>query len=220
VVDYLSYPNTTNGKVFARIPGVGSYECSGTVVKSGNRSVVFTAGHCVHEPGVGWITRFAFVPSYRHGSRPFGTWVWRDAFAPSEWISNENFNYDYGAVALSPQNRVRVQRAVGARGLAWNQPRRQDYQAFGYPGNKFNAQRMWTCMSGYEGGDPRYQPPGPNPIAIGCDMGSGASGGGFIIDDRDLNSVASFGYAQHHGILYGPYFDELARRLRATADGA
>ena len=76
-----SYPNRTQGKVFFTLPGGppdgGDYACSATAVRSPGRSLVWTAGHCVFDPGVlgaGYATNWEFVPGYSGGRRPFGEW--------------------------------------------------------------------------------------------------------------------------------------------------
>ena len=40
VTDPAAFPNTVNGRIFGRLPGFGSYSCSGTVVDAPNHSVV------------------------------------------------------------------------------------------------------------------------------------------------------------------------------------
>ena len=48
---YTQQPTSTHGKVFFTLGG-NDYVCSGTALLSGNKSVVWTAGHCVNEgPG-------------------------------------------------------------------------------------------------------------------------------------------------------------------------
>jgi hypothetical protein len=48
---YTQAPTSTHGKVFFTLAG-GDYVCSGTALLSGNKSTVWTAGHCVNEgPG-------------------------------------------------------------------------------------------------------------------------------------------------------------------------
>jgi hypothetical protein len=59
---YTSTPASTNGKVFFSDNGA-NYVCSGTAVLSGNRSTVWTAGHCVHDGGNNFHTNWTFVPA-------------------------------------------------------------------------------------------------------------------------------------------------------------
>lgn len=217
VSDWQAAPNTTNGKVFARMRGIGPYECSATVVNSPTGSVVFTAGHCVAEAPNRRATKFIFIPSYRQKERSFGAWAYERILVPDQWAERGNFNFDFAAVVLGPRNGTPVEEVTGGRGIAWNLTRRRTYTAFGYPVNRAKGQRMWYCTSGFLRRDPRPFGGGPIPSGIGCDMGAGASGGGWIVEGGLLNSVSSFGYGRRSDILYGPYFGDMARRIYKTA---
>ena len=117
---------------------------------------------------------------------------------------------------------VTLQSAVVARGVAFNQPRRQEYTAFGFPFNKQRGKTLWSCTGHFVRTDPHPLPHGALPFGIGCDMGAGASGGGWVIPSEPeelgglLASLSSFGYA-HQRVLYGPYFDNSTRRIYNTA---
>ena len=67
--EQLSEPNRGQGLLHAAggPPDAGDYACSGTAVRSPSRSLVWTAGHCVFDPGVlgaGYATNWEFVPGY------------------------------------------------------------------------------------------------------------------------------------------------------------
>lgn len=200
-------PNTVHGRVFAKDKG-GSFQCSATAVNSANRSVVFTAGHCVRLMPFGWAKKFIFIPSYREGSQPYGAWAWRSFHVGHRWARKQNNNYDFAAAVLSPRRGVRVQDAVGGAGFAWNQPRSQAYTSFGYPSNFFHGERMMGCLSPSRDG-PDFGA-GPQMQGMVCDMGKGSSGGGWLIGDRLLNSVQSLGRRKFSA---GPYFGKSARRV-------
>ncbi len=175
---------------------------------------MFTAGHCVYDPRSRTAaTRLAFIPSYDGGARPFGRWTVSKARTTEAWIRRENFDFDYATLTVRPRGGQRIEEVVGGRPLATNTPRDQTYNAFGYPSNFARAQRMWGCRGGYAGDDPRPIPGGPPPIGMGCDMTTGASGGGWVDDLGRLVSVSSFGYGQRPGFLYGPYLTPKAARL-------
>ena len=59
---YTQYPASTHGKVFFTLNG-SNFVCSGTALNSSNRSVVWTAGHCLNEGPGAFATNFAFVPA-------------------------------------------------------------------------------------------------------------------------------------------------------------
>lgn len=218
VPDPSAPPLPAHGKLFGVMSGLGGFECSATVVTSGTRSVVFTAGHCVYEPRSRVAARrLAFVPAYDAGARPFGRWTASEARTTSEWMRKENFDFDYATLTMRPRDGRRIQDVVGGRPLATETPRDQIYNAIGYPSNFANAQRMWACRGGYAGDDPRPIPGGPPPIGMGCDMTTGASGGGWVDDLGRLVSVSSFGYPRRPGFLYGPYLKPRAAALIARS---
>jgi hypothetical protein len=207
-----------HGKLLTRIKGV-DYECSATSVNSLNRSVILTAGHCVYERGKGFARRLAFVPAYNNRLRPLGTWVYDTLFVPREWFQREKLDFDFAAIVTKPQKGTGVNDAAGAVPLVANYAReRQTYSVFGYPANLADAQQMWRCDSRYGGDDPNASGAAPQPIAIGCDMGDGASGGGWILPGGGIGSVTAFSYDRHPNVLYGPYFGDRALALFAKAE--
>lgn len=213
VSDPAAPPNTINGKLLGKIKGVGKYECSATSVDAGNRNLIFTAGHCVAEPfNRELATKLAFIPSYDSGDRPYGTWVFDRIVVLRAWRRNSNFNYDFAAVEMSPQSGVNLEDAVGGAPVATNVPVEQEYHSVGYPSNFSGGRVMRYCLGPFDGYDPRPTGNGPTPIATGCDMGAGASGGGWFVNGH-LASVTSFGYEDHRNVSYGPYFGNKARQV-------
>ena len=205
------FPARTHGKVFAT-DRVGAYVCSATVVTAENKSTVFTAGHCVKD--FGWAKRFLFIPGFRNGSKPFGKFPARDLFATRQWARSENRKFDIGAAVVRRNGAGNeVQRAVGARGIAFNQRRQQRYKEFGYPAAPpFNGQLLFVCDSPYGGSD-LFAAPGPPPIRIGCDLTAGASGAGWVIRNEFVSSVDSYEYVGEPEHIYGPYFGKAAKNL-------
>jgi hypothetical protein len=224
-----AFPQRVHGKVFFTISGgsePGNFLCSGTAVRSPSHTLVWTAGHCVNDAEFngGFATNFEFVPGYRNGQRPFGEWVARELFTTSGWRSNDNIRLDLGAAVVGRDTEGRgVQDVVGARGIAFNQPRNQTFVAFGYPAistpfRSFNGQLLYSCTSPRIGDD---NPPGvgPDPLEIDCDMTGGSSGGGWVIDGRFVNSVTSYGYEFDFDSLFGPYMGTTAKNLYQEARG-
>jgi hypothetical protein len=220
VLDYDVRPNTVHGKVFFTNRG-GDWKCSATAVNSTNLSVVFTAAHCIQSPRFGWTRDLIFIPAYFHRKQPFGAWVGESFWTPSRWLrrvwknyKSVNFNFDFAAVVLAPQNGVPVVEAVGGAGFAWNEPRGvRPFRRFGYPSNYFKGERLMACFS-----PPRRGPDGdrgPGMVGMTCDMGKGSSGGGWLIEDEFLNSVTSIGLGD---FAAGPYFGRAAARLLARAE--
>jgi hypothetical protein len=237
-----SYPNRTAGKIFFTLPGdgpdAGDYSCSGTAVRSPSRSLVWTAGHCVFDPGAlgaGYATNWEFVPAYSAGSKPFtarepfGEWPAVSLATPTRWhgsdaLAGGDFAFDLGAATVSPHGGVPLQDRIGARRIAFDQPRNLKYSAFGYPAfgppPEFDGRHLFRCRSAYRGSDHRIGPPAP--IGISCDLTEGASGGGWVVRRHHRGyvvSVTSYGYKGQPNKLYGPYQGNAAQRLWQSAGG-
>ncbi len=216
ITDTTTYPYSTQGKIFMRAysPRHGWYKssCSATVVNTENKQVIFTAGHCVYDDSR-WSRRVAFVPGYRNGSRPFGTFAAKNLRVLSDWQASRNFNYDVAAVKLYPNaDGQKVANVVGSRGIAWNQSYPESFYAYGYPADSpFDGSKLYVCSSWFGGIDANSQP-GPDPMRIGCDMTGGSSGGGWMVGSN-LNSVNSYGYRTEPDHMYGPYFGSAVGNL-------
>jgi V8-like Glu-specific endopeptidase len=213
---------TQNGAVFiSEGPGHGFARCSGTSVNAPNLSVVFTAGHCVYDEGRWSARKWVFVPGYRHGERPFGTFVAHWLGTTPQWRAEENFNYDVGAAVVGRNERgQRLAAAVGGDGIAWGLSPKQAFDVYGYPvARPFNGATLQRCLqSSYEGHD--YESfffPGPLDLAVQCNVSAGSSGGGWVISGDLLNSVTSNGYPEDPATDYGPYFGKDVGRLFARA---
>lgn len=227
VVDPSAPDVRAHGKVFFTIPqgsAAGDYVCSGTAVNSRNRSLVWTAGHCVFDfdAGGGFATNWNFVPGYRDEVAPFGEWPAKELATTPGWRSSANIRYDLGAAVVTKNaSGQRLQDVIGARGIGFDQPRDQLYSAFGYPAEppplEFTGEREFRCDSKPIASD---QPvgSGPSTMAISCDMTGGSSGGGWVVGTT-LLSVTSYGYMLEPDYLYGPYLSTEARELYMSVRG-
>jgi hypothetical protein len=202
-----------HGKVFFS-DGIFNYVCSGTALTSGNESVVWTAGHCVHQGPGAFYRNWAFVPAYKNGARPYGTWTARRLMTTSAWATTGDFSYDLGAAVMNTNAGATLTDTVGSRGAAFNQPAQQRYLSHGYPAESpFNGQREWICDSNLGHRDYSANPP---TMAIGCDMTGGSSGGGWVVGNNVL-SVNSYGYTNQPNVMYGPYQGSVAQQLYTSA---
>jgi hypothetical protein len=193
---------------------------------------VWTAGHCVYDPGVlgsGFATNWEFVPAYNDGRKPFGEWPASHLATTRRWKGTSAFDggdtaFDFGAAPVVPRRAVLLQDRIGARRIAFNQHRNQVYTAFGYPAKspppEFDGQHLYRCRSPYRGADTSLGPPAP--MRISCDMTAGASGGEWVLW-RDgvgyIASVTSYGYRNDAAHLYGPYQGNAALGLYRAAGG-
>jgi V8-like Glu-specific endopeptidase len=206
LTDTLSFPNRVHGKVFFTRAG-SNWQCSGTAVEAINLSTVITAGHCVHYQGA-WATNFAFVPGYRNGNRPYGTWAATEESAPSAWVSSENFRFDVGAAVVAENGSGQsLEDVVGARGIRFDQPVSGAVRSHGYPaGSPFDGSKLRYCDSTLGFLDPLTAGgSGPQTMGIGCDMTPGSSGGGWVVGDSVI-SLNSYSRSTTPEVMYGPYF--------------
>jgi hypothetical protein len=209
------YP-AMHGKVFFTDSGV-NYVCSGTALTSQNQSVVWTAGHCVNEGPGAYFTNWAFVPAYKDGARPYGTWAARTLLTTEAWRTRGDFGYDEGAAVVSRNAANQTLTSlVGGRGIAFGQARDQRYLAHGYPAaSPFTGGRMYICDAYKALDDNNANPP---TLGIGCDMTGGSSGGGWVVGN-DVLSVTSYGYQTLKNVLFGPYQGSVAQNLFNSANG-
>lgn len=207
IVDPSAAPHRIHGKIFFRI-GQNQYGCSGTVVDSRKRNVIFTAGHCVFDTESGtWVEDLVFVPGYRQGERPLGTYNGGEMVTPKGWVEQGDSRYDVAAVALDRP----IQNQLGARKIHFGaDPTNRSYRIFGYPARPaelYDGERLIRCDASFRGLDAAFA--APQPIgAAPCDMMQGSSGGGWITDGNYLASVISYGYCDDVpdlcGITFGP----------------
>ncbi|HVL92186.1 MAG TPA: hypothetical protein VM264_02485 [Acidimicrobiales bacterium] len=227
---YTNYPDRLNGKVFfAKYTAGGTFQgnfvCSGTVVNSENKSIVWTAGHCVHGGRGGSFHRnWIFIPAYSssfNGHEPYGRYTRRELWTRTEWASNSNFRQDVGAAVVNRRNNIRIVDALGGQGITFNQSRSQTFRSYGYPqASPFNGFLQWVCVSGRISDDfPAGV--GPATIKIHCNMTGGSSGGGWLIRMATsglgyVNSVNSYRYGSTPDNIFGPYHGNEALSLYNT----
>jgi hypothetical protein len=220
----------TNGKVFLTLGGV-NYVCSATAVNAPSDSLVWTAGHCVYEPGAlggGFATNWEFVPAYKNGDKPFGEWPATDLNAATQWKNSSgvcipgiglgvcgDVSYDLGAASVATKGGEQLHDVVGARGIDFDGPRDRTYKAYGYPAEgDFDGEHLYRCKSPYGGGDNSTD---PETMRIHCDMTAGSSGGGWVTGG-EVASVVSYGYNDEPNKLYGPYQGNSAQALYNSID--
>jgi V8-like Glu-specific endopeptidase len=210
-----------NGAVFIVTENGLRGRCSGTAVEAGNRSLVLTAGHCVHDFGHWLQGRWVFVPGYRYGQRPLGTFAARWLGTTSQWLHHENENFDVGMAVVSRNERgQRLADVVEPDKIAWGLSRRQTFDVYGYPVEKpFDGATLKRCpQTPYEGHDfLSFLTTGPLDLAVECDLTPGSSGGGWVIHGDTLNGVTSSGYSDNPSTTYGPYFGSAVARLYGEA---
>ncbi|WP_049568894.1 trypsin-like serine peptidase [Nonomuraea sp. SBT364] len=205
------------GRVFFTTQGRNA-SCSGSAVTSDNKSVVLTAGHCVKMGGA-FHTNWVFVPGYDAGQRPFGTWAATRLLTTQEWNSGEDINFDVAAAVVAPLEGRSLTDVVGGQGVAFNQPRRRQMYAFGYPAAApYDGSELVYC-SGRAFDDFLLS----RDLGLTCDMTGGSSGGPWMLNFNEAtglgtqNSVNSFKYNFAPNWMFGPYFGTEAQSVYQAA---
>jgi V8-like Glu-specific endopeptidase len=216
--------NRNSGKVFFTMSGV-NYVCSGTsVAASTGLSLVWTAGHCVHEGPGSYATNFMFAPAYLNGTTPYGKWAATALQTTDGWASSGDFTYDVGAARVVPgagaPPNTTLRDIEIPRSMAFGYPvtvNSTRFTSYGYPAaGKFNGQVMYQCES------PVVRRDGSTasaPMGIGCDMTGGSSGGGWIDSAGAVASVNSYIYYSLKNVMHGPYQGGVAWSLYDSMDG-
>ena len=210
---YTQAPTSTHGKVFFTLGG-GDYVCSGTALLSGNKSVVWTAGHCVNEGPGAFATNWQFVPAYKDGAAPLGAYVAENLFTTSAWGNSGDFSYDLGAAVVAPAGGTALTDRVGGRGIAFN-----------------SAATRTTVLR--LSGRAAVRRRAPVALHLGAadqrQLGQPADAGHRLRHDRRLLgrrldrrlerrvSVNSYGYGNQPDVMYGPYQGSVAQSLYNAA---
>jgi hypothetical protein len=187
-------PATTVGKLYFDEPD-GGHQCTASVINSANRSMIWTAGHCVTDGAKHWYSNFVFVPDYAGSGEPLGRWTWKSVSAPNGYFDGKDSDYDLAAITLWPRNGVNVANVTGWQGYKFGSGYDWNVYEFGYP---FDTHPARTGITGqqlrYCTGTtwrPGIWPFQPSQEAIHCDQGHGASGGPWL---DDLQLARGWGY--------------------------
>jgi hypothetical protein len=178
---YTNKSGATTGKLFFYRQGDQNsgnyYVCSGTVIKSRNRSLVWTAGHCVHDgKGGTWHSGMVFVPAFDNGGgdpnvdpsdlaqyAPLGTFSAVHVWTSPEWVKSGDEHggdlaHDYGVIEVGRnddgQTLDDAVESAGARpvpvwfGAPTGQGKTPAATIRGYPAAEpFNGMAQWDCTA-------------------------------------------------------------------------
>jgi len=218
------YPYIAVGKIFFTQNG-SNFVCSGASVASpAATQAVWTAGHCLNDGSNTFSTNVAFVPSYKNGVRPYGTFPATFLVVHAAWNASGDFTRDLGAFRVGVNGAGQtLQSRVGSLGYAFNQPRVQHYNDFGYPqAAPFNGAWLTTCQASHAYDDITIAGAGPDPYAIGCDMTGGSSGGPYIMRFKSSNLINGHNDYKYTNpalplAMFSPYLDAQANQVRCVA---
>lgn len=227
---YTNMPDRTVGRVFFTDERGRNRSCTGTAVSSANKSVVWTAGHCVESGSTGGFhTNWIFVPGF--GScgqvcRPHGGFRATKLMTTRGWADDGDYRVDFGAAVVAPAGGQKLTSVLGGQGLAFGGPADDVVRAIGYPADPpFEGFRQWMCLGAFTGTDTAIAGQGPDPVSISCDMSGGASGGPWLTElGRNgygyIAGHTSYRYRRDRGTVYSPVLGTAAAELYLTASTA
>jgi len=200
------------GALFQVTPGgLGRHFCTATVVASPVKDLVITAAHCVYGQRPG---NLAFVPGYRNGSRPYGTWAVRRIVVDAGWQRSQNPNRDVAFLVVGRPGGPGVQRRTGGERLGTGWPARTWVHVVGYPDGT-----QWPVICAH-----RTHPFGRHQLRFDCGgYTDGTSGGPFLARWHAAAGtiLGVIGGYEQGGYLasvsYSPRFGHTIRSLYRTA---
>lgn len=203
------------GKVFFTRNGL-DYVCSGSMIPSKYHNLVLTAGHCTNLAKK-WDSKFTFVPYYRNGKAPYGTYPAKKMWTTSQWWNRNNdlnyaFQYDISMVATYTYQGHYPGSYTGWNAIAFSRGTKYQVAAYGYP-----------AEAPYSGEYQRYWRATTKKFHYGLYMKSGltggASGGPWLVSYSNSKrrgvayGVNSVGPANGRGWMATPFFGYYAKQL-------
>ncbi|HSU60381.1 MAG TPA: hypothetical protein VLI55_13785 [Bryobacteraceae bacterium] len=191
-----NYPYSTVGALFWTDPADNSnWFCSASVLRL---RVVATAGHCVASPATStraahFHTNFVFIPGWRNGTAPFGTYTARWATTTATWFySNGSVPnaQDVGLLVMNDRNGYKIGQYTGYLGYWTNQLSSNNVTMLGFPCNLDSCELLEANYA------QTFEYGGNNTYIFGSNFGGGSSGGPYI---RDFGVKASGSLATEGG---------------------
>lgn len=176
----LIYPYRTVGKLYFTAPD-GNFVCSASVLRP---RVVVTAGHCVHAGSGGaggFYTNFLFIPAFRDGASPFGSWSTTFVNVTNTWATGGgSFPNAADYAMLEMQDQIlngawkKVGNITGFLGYQLQSLIPNHVHQLGYPCN------FDSCAKMHQVAAQSAVAVAPNNVEYGSDMGGGSSGGPWL----------------------------------------
>lgn len=202
--------------------GTGGHYCTASVVRTPKRNMLLTAAHCLYNPAShAWHRHIVFVPGYRGGHRPYGTWpVWL-MVTDRRWIEHGDPDLDYGFAAVQVMRGRRLADVVGANVLQVDPGYSRPVIVSGYPARENNPADGPVGCAGRTHRQSRFQ------LRFDCHGFYGGTSGSPWLSDYDARTqsghvVGVIGGYQEGGTeewrSYSPLFTDAVAHLLDTAD--
>ncbi|MGK5628221.1 trypsin-like serine peptidase [Streptomyces sp. URMC 123] len=195
----------------------GDHFCTGSVVDSPGRDLVLTAAHCVHGGADGdYLDDLVFVPDYRDGSAPNGTWQVDDIYVDERWKESSDPDLDVAFLRIKPRDGRLIEDVLGGNTLGIGRDPARPVKITGYPADRDEPLSCKNRTSAF----------GATQLRIQCaDLSGGTSGSPWITSfdprSREGTVIGITGGYEGGGdtddVSYSPYFGEAVRRLYERA---
>jgi len=211
------YPWRAVGYFYFKASDNKWYHCTAALI---NRSVIVTAGHCVHDGGnkaAGWIKSARFYPARHNNNNPYGYCSVRKVYTTDGWYNNGKLDkgYDVGlAVCDKRKNKSKeMGQYTGYFGFCYSNCLQKYWfmTQIGYPGNYYSGKQMTISqhLEKSDGYDYRYgtgmrggSSGGPHVSNIGNISDSSTSKGSYT-SRNIIFDVTSWGYTSHTPKIQG-----------------
>jgi V8-like Glu-specific endopeptidase len=211
-----SEPGVRVGALFEH-DASGNHFCTASVVASPGRNLLITAAHCISGgQGGGYRQDIVFIPGYRDGQTPYGTWTPARLVVAPQWMNSSDPDYDVGFVVLKPRDGKNIEDVLGADQLGIDPGYQNQVRVTGYPSS---AAAPITCTG-------RTSEHSPSQLRFECDGFTGGTSGSPWVTGVDPQTgtgtiVGVIGGYEEGGstaaISYSPYLDERIQQLYQQA---
>jgi V8-like Glu-specific endopeptidase len=198
----------------------GDHYCTAGVVDSPHHDLLVTAAHCLYGNG-NYNKDIVFVPAFRAGATPFGTWTVTSSLVDDRWIKSGDQDMDVGFATVKPgdgKEGRNIQEVLGANKLGIDQGFDNVVEVTGYP---INSDQPVSCIT-------RTRKQSDHQLRFDCgNFFAGTSGAPWIADydahgktGRIVGVIGGYeAGGETDSVSYSSYFDEGVQALynRAVA---
>nr|WP_098514533.1 trypsin-like peptidase domain-containing protein [Amycolatopsis sulphurea] len=206
-------PAQAAGSAVGTLVSGGKHFCTASVVHSPGGDLVLTAAHCLGD-GISGLT---FVPGYRDGAAPYGSWNVTSETIPAGWQDSADQDLDFAFLTVAqPGTSATLESLTGGNTLGTGQGFSHTVTLTGYP----DATEEPVVCTGTTAQSDTYQQ------RIACPgFPDGTSGGPWITGADPLTGLGTVlgvigGYQQGGDtadVSYSAYFDTDIQELYAQA---
>jgi hypothetical protein len=137
-------------------PGSPIHTCTASVVDSRAGNLLITASHCISGTAKG----YTFVPGYRDGAEPFGSWTVTGAYASPQWITRRSPQLDLAFLVVAPRRvhglSEQIQAVTGANQLGTAPSRGMQITVPAYPTGRDDLPLTCTTRVYFRGAYPAF----------------------------------------------------------------